>query len=207
MRASQLKYGLLLFCVSVFVAVFVVGCTSEQDKQDLRAVRRVKIKQIGLKDNSATNAPAMQKSAVASKAVQDNVAAVVKKPVPTDNTPRITSTYNALGKRDPFIPFLKGEDKISKAELDRLPPLQRYEIADLKLVGVLWGKKGYKALVEDNEGKGYSVVVGTKVGRNRGVAVKIDTTSVQIREEFTDYVGSTIVKESELTLPSNAGGK
>lgn len=204
------------------LAFFLIGATavtggacSKDEGNPARLVVRVKAKPGGsqpekpvevAKDNSVNRASVKEPPPVPSKAVPDNVVGE-KKPVSTDNALRVTSTYLAFGKRDPFIPFIKGEDKTSKEELERLPPLQRYELADLKLVGVLWGKKGYKALVEDNEGKGYSVVLGSRIGRNKGVAVKIDSNSVQVREEFIDYLGSTVVKESELILPSNAGGK
>ncbi len=75
--------------------------------------------------------------------------------------------YDSRGKRDPFVSFIKVEER-KKAGIDTasLPPLQRYDLGELKFVGVIWTTKGARGLVEDAEGKGYSVTVGTRIGRS-----------------------------------------
>ncbi len=114
--------------------------------------------------------------------------------------------YNPVGKRDPFVPFLKVEPLAARAQFDSLPPLERYELGELKFVGVIWGAKGVLALVEDGEGKGYSVTVGTKIGRGGGVVTRVTEGEILVREEFRDYVGTKSVRESSIKL-QNAGGK
>ncbi|RJP19652.1 MAG: hypothetical protein C4529_11130, partial [Deltaproteobacteria bacterium] len=54
-----------------------------------------------------------------------------KKPAPV-------MVYSSAGKRDPFIPFIKAETKQLRSDLSLLPPLQRYELAELKYVGLIW---------------------------------------------------------------------
>jgi type IV pilus assembly protein PilP len=115
--------------------------------------------------------------------------------------------YDPRGKRDPFVSFIKVEER-KKAGIDTaaLPPLQRYDLGELKFVGVIWTKTGARALVEDAEGKGYSVTVGTRIGRSGGVVSRITGKEIFVREEFVGNRGEKIVKESGIQL-TTAGGK
>lgn len=115
--------------------------------------------------------------------------------------------YNPTGKRDPFVSFIKVEER-RKAMInsDLLPPLQRYELGELKFVGVIWTKKGARGLLEDAEGKGYSVTVGTRIGRAGGVVSRITGKEILVREQFVGNRGEAIVKESGIQL-TTAGGK
>jgi type IV pilus assembly protein PilP len=114
--------------------------------------------------------------------------------------------YNPEGKRDPFVPFLKVETKSARAMMENVSPLQRYELGELKFVGLIWGPKGAYALVEDAEGKGYTVSVGTKVGRGGGIVTRISDGEISVKEEFRDFTGTKIMRESSMKL-QNAGGK
>jgi Tfp pilus assembly protein PilP len=114
--------------------------------------------------------------------------------------------YDPRGKRDPFVSFIKVEER-RKAGINTvsLPPLQRYDLGELKFVGVIWTKKGARALVEDAEGKGYSVTVGTRIGRSGGVVSRITGKEIFVREEFVGNRGEKILKESGIQLIT-AGG-
>ena len=115
--------------------------------------------------------------------------------------------YDPSGKRDPFVSFIKVEDRRKSAVgVASLPPLQRYDLGELKLVGVIWTKKGARGLVEDGEGKGYSVTVGTRVGRSGGVVSRITGKEILVREEFVGNRGEKISRESGIQL-TTAGGK
>jgi type IV pilus assembly protein PilP len=114
--------------------------------------------------------------------------------------------YNPTGKRDPFDPFLKAEMKTARIDRENVPPLQRYELGELKFVGVIWGPKGSYALVEDAEGRGYTVTVGSKIGRGGGVVTRITDGEVLVKEEYRDITGGKVVRESSMKL-QNAGGK
>jgi Tfp pilus assembly protein PilP len=116
-----------------------------------------------------------------------------------------TAFYSSEGKRDPFVPFLKVEPKAARAAMG-VPPLQRYELGELKFVGVIWGPKGAYALVEDAEGKGYTVTVGAKIGRGGGTVTRISDGEILVKEEFRDYSGAKVVRESSMKL-ENSGGK
>jgi len=121
--------------------------------------------------------------------------------------PEPSALYDPRGKRDPFVSFIKVEER-KRAGIDTasLPPLQRYDLGELKFVGVIWTKKGARGLVEDAEGKGYSVTVGTRIGRSGGVVSRITGKEILVREEFVGNRGETIVRESGIQL-TTAGGK
>ncbi len=114
--------------------------------------------------------------------------------------------YSSAGKRDPFVPFLKVESREVRAGMENVPPLQRYDLGELKFVGVIWGPKGSYALVEDAEGKGYTVTVGMKIGRGGGKVLQIRDGEMVVKEEFHDKAGAVVVRRVSMKLQS-AGGK
>ncbi len=166
------------------LAAFAGGCAKNEPSGPQPVVRK-----------TVTREPVKAAEAAAAQpvAAKDNAAAV--------------PLYNPSGKRDPFVPFLRAEaaKPASRVDLSSLPPLQRFELAELRYVGILWGGKGVRALVEDGEGKGYSVVVGTKIGRNGGVVTRITDGEIVVREEFTDYMGAKVVRESALKQQTSGG--
>ncbi len=113
-------------------------------------------------------------------------------------------SYNAAGRRDPFAPIIVPEAK-KGAALDR-PPLERYNITEFKLSGIVWGGFGYNAILEGPDGKGYFVHAGTVVGPNRGVVKKITPTTLVIEEKYKTYTGETERRETvvELRKPQEA---
>jgi type IV pilus assembly protein PilP len=114
--------------------------------------------------------------------------------------------YNPAGKRDPFVAFLKVRKKDARPSIGSLFPLQRYELGEFRLVGVIWSPKAAQALVEDSEGKGYTLTVGTKIGQSGGVVTRITDKEVVVREEFRDYMGKKVRRDSSLKLQT-VGGK
>ena len=132
-------------------------------------------------------------------------AAVPASPKAEEKKAETPVLYDPAGKRDPFVSFIR-EEPLRAKDLAALPPLQRYELGELKVVGILWTKAGAKALVEDAEGKGYSVVTGSRIGRSGGVVTRITEKEVIVREEFTGSQGRKVVRESAMQL-TTAGGK
>jgi Tfp pilus assembly protein PilP len=123
-----------------------------------------------------------------------------------EGKPPPVAVYNPAGKRDPFVAFLKVERKDAPPAAGSLPPLQRYELREFRFVGVIWSPKVTRALVEDSVGKGYTVSVGTKIGRSGGVVTRITEKEIIVREEFRDYAGLKAKRDSSLKLET-VGGK
>lgn len=109
--------------------------------------------------------------------------------------------YRPQGKRDPFRPFALQRETPVNAE--PLTPLQRYEIGQLKLVGIVYNVTPPRAMVEDDEGLGFILTPGTPVGPNGGVVTAIEPRQVVVVEWLTDVIGEKHRKEYVLELPSD----
>ena len=108
--------------------------------------------------------------------------------------------YSSVGKRDPFRP-LSLKPKASPRARENLSPLERYELGQLKLVGIIWGIKEPRAMVEDATGLGYVVKIGTLIGPNEGKVKAIKPAEVIIEERFTDFYGAKKSQEVSMKLP------
>lgn len=95
--------------------------------------------------------------------------------------------YDAKNKRDPFVPF---DQSINKTVDETVPPLERYALGQLTVSAVLTDeRKGATALVEDTEGKGYTVRLGSRIGNQNGVVAVIDKTGISVVETVRDFTG------------------
>ncbi len=105
--------------------------------------------------------------------------------------------YLPEGRRDPFLTILKesGGESGRKADELHLPPLQRVSVAELSVIGIIWGGFGYTAMVQTSDGKGYTVQRGTRIGNNNGVVSAITEKAVIVEERFTDIYGKKQVRE------------
>ena len=108
--------------------------------------------------------------------------------------------YNPIGKRDPFRSFLA----LGTAQVDTTPrtPLQKYEIDQYQLVGIIWGVDRPRALVEDPEGGGHVMEIGTYIGRNWGKVTQITDNEVVVTEEYKTMEGELVVNPIKLALVS-----
>lgn len=108
-------------------------------------------------------------------------------------------TYNPVGKRDPFKPFIALGPKKAVRKKAPVTPLQRYDVSELKLVGVLKAPGGYRALVEDAGGKGFIIGKGTLIGPGDGRVKEIRKDRVIIEETYRDIFGQ--IKRREISMP------
>ena len=112
-------------------------------------------------------------------------------------------TYNPIGKRDPFRSFLASGERSG----DDVPqtPLQRYEVDQYQLVGIIWGIERPRALVQDPEGVGHVMEVGTYIGKNWGKVTRISAEEVVVTEEYQTLRGDLVVNDIRLALPTSDG--
>lgn len=113
-------------------------------------------------------------------------------------------SYNAVGRRDPFAPLISFEEK--KAKSGARPLLERYNITEFKLTGIVWGGFGYNAMLEGPDGKGYFVRAGTVIGPNKGVIKKITKDTLVIEEKFKNFSGETERKQTIIDLRKKQEG-
>ncbi|MDH4211332.1 MAG: pilus assembly protein PilP [candidate division WOR-3 bacterium] len=64
--------------------------------------------------------------------------------------------YNVKGRRDPFVPLV-GTDLSPGGKASHL------SVENLTLIGILWGERGYYALVKDGVNQGYILKRGDRV--------------------------------------------
>ena len=106
--------------------------------------------------------------------------------------------------RDPFRPFTL-DLKTQRAGDGPLTPLQKYELGQLKVAGVVAGMDPPRAMVEDSSGMGYIVTVGTPMGRNGGVVRAIEPGKIIVEETYLDFYGKEHANEVVLAVPSEDG--
>ena len=119
-----------------------------------------------------------------------NLPAVPTQPTGTDAAGDSTSTgetyvYSPVGKRDPF----RSEYKIVRKKEKEAPGgiLTKFEIDQLKLTVIISGIPNPKAQVELPDGKGVTVRIGSRIGKNKGRVVRIKSTELVIAEDYTDW--------------------
>ena len=111
-------------------------------------------------------------------------------------------TYQPIGKRDPFRSFLERGGPRVDAE-GPVGPLQKHEIDNYHLRGVVWNTDTPKGLVEDPEGIGHVVELGTLIGKNWGKVTQIKPDELIITEEYRDPIeNELIVHEVSMRLPT-----
>ena len=121
---------------------------------------------------------------------------------PGASTPPMDSaegySYDPKSRRDPFQSLTK---MIKSASLQsQMPPLQRVQISDMKLLGIMWGGYGYFGLIQTPEGKGYTVKEGMLLGTNNGVIKTITDKAIIVAEPTLDIAGRKSTKEVEILL-------
>ncbi len=119
---------------------------------------------------------------------------------------------------DPFVPLFRPPDPNAKPAAPapevkkdvkkatgpvlpprRLGPLEKVDLSQLKLVGVIRSQSGNKALVEEASGKGYVITKGTYIGIRSGRVVDILPDRIIVEEEEKDVVSDEVtIQKREL---------
>lgn len=113
--------------------------------------------------------------------------------------PSSPAPFSAAGLRDPFRPFSL-RTRTSSRPRDSLSPLERYELGQLKVVGIVWDIKEPRAMVEDTAGLGYIVKIGTAIGSNEGKVKSIKPNEVIVEEIFADLYGARKTRQVSMRL-------
>ncbi|WP_303722653.1 pilus assembly protein PilP [Malonomonas rubra] len=148
--------------------------------------------------DQAVNAP----PPAAKKAVAPKAAAVVE----NTEVKEQVYVYNGEGTRDPFKSPLDILVEVSDAGVP-LTPLQKFDLNQLRLIGVIIGKGDPRAMVIAPDGKSFILKKGVKVGKNNGVVTKVTTDSVEVLEEYMDFTGDIKTSVEEIKLPQRGGSK
>jgi len=120
---------------------------------------------------------------------------------PQETSPEDTYRYNPAGKRDPFFsPLYRVTEQAAMASDETKTPLQRLDLGQFKVVGIILETGEPKALIEDNSGLGYIVTSGTLIGPRGGVIKSIESGRILVEEYETDFYGKRQALEKEMPL-------
>jgi Tfp pilus assembly protein PilP len=117
-------------------------------------------------------------------------------------------TYDTSNRRDPFKPLIATNtvaDSGVVQEKFNCPPTQEFELASLKLVAIVWGDLGRKAMLKAPNGRGYTFTEDMLVGRNCGRIRRIESNAVVIEETRRDTEGKVMKEEVVLRLREREG--
>ena len=129
-------------------------------------------------------------------------------PVEKAQEPAEDYRYNVQDRRDPLEPLVK-EVKIADAKPkcapgnspERAPsPLERFDFSALKLVGIVWGELGRKALIKAPDGKSYFATVDTYMGKYCGKVIAVQNDQLVIEELYVDAEGKEVPKTLNIPL-------
>jgi type IV pilus assembly protein PilP len=101
--------------------------------------------------------------------------------------------------RDPFRPMTLKTTASSRSR-ENLSPLERLDIGQLRIVGIVWDVKEPRAMVEDSAGLGYTVKVGTPIGSNDGRVKVIRRDQIIIEEVYEDAYGARKKRDIAMRL-------
>lgn len=104
--------------------------------------------------------------------------------------------------RDPFRPMTL-RTKANRPTRENLSPLERLELSQLKLVGIIWDTKDPRAMVEDNAGLGYVIKIGTPIGSHDGKVKAIHQAEVVVEEFYSDDYGARKRREVPIKLSTD----
>jgi type IV pilus assembly protein PilP len=105
--------------------------------------------------------------------------------------------YNPSGKRDPFLHYgFFGQ--ANPEDCDN--PITCVSLTKLKLALVIDTGTGKRAMVETPDGRGYTVLVGSKIGAKGGEIVEIQDDKLLILEQKEDLAGNITNTTHELKL-------
>ena len=134
------------------------------------------------------------KPEVKTKEDLDDTSALLKK-----NQEPEPSKYVRKVNRDPFRPS-SIQTRTSNRSRDNLSPLERFELGQLKVVGIVWDIKEPRAMIEDTAGLGYTILVGTPIGGSEGKVKAINRNQVVVEESFQDFSGKKKTREVLMKL-------
>lgn len=150
-------------------------------------------------------APVAAPAAAADAPGEDSAPAIAAPAILQQKEGEFSFQYDPDGRRDPFKSIIMSSEK--QISMENLPPLQRIDLAELKLIGIVWGGFGYGAIVQTPDGKGYPIKKGTRVGLNSGVVDRITNKEVLIREKHLDIFNEIKIRDTVMELHPQKEGQ
>jgi type IV pilus assembly protein PilP len=109
--------------------------------------------------------------------------------------------YDPTDKVDPFRSYARRQVTFDPEA--NSSPLERFDLSQLSVMGIIWGVDEPRALIKDPTGKGYIVRAGTPIGKNKGRILRIEDNKVVVKETYLDHLDRATTKEVDLELYAN----
>jgi type IV pilus assembly protein PilP len=90
--------------------------------------------------------------------------------------------YVGKGRRDPFKPYRALESLAEGGFSGPLLPLQRFNLSEVTLAGIIWDVTNPQALFIDPKGQTHTIGVNARIGRNNGYVALIREGEVVVVE-------------------------
>lgn len=116
-----------------------------------------------------------------------------------------TYIYRSEGKRDPFLSIITAAKEIKKKKKKKLVPTEDYDLSQMALIAIVWGKDTRYALVGLPNGKYYTIRTGMPLGIHGGKVMRITEKTVLVREFIPDYKGRLSPQDTVLKLHKEEG--
>ena len=208
-----------LFCMATALCLFL-NQICEANTGDKPVVIRKKIAAPTIKtaeDTNRSNAILNQKSRIPKpksdiSILRHDSAGIKIAGAPTAASNRLGPLYDPSGKTDPFEPLIKETPKVKfETEMyvhtDSKGPtaLEKIDLSQLKLTGIILAASGNKALVREASGRGHVISEGTPIGIHRGRVAGVLKDRVIVKEKMKDLRRGFFYKETELKLNKKNG--
>jgi type IV pilus assembly protein PilP len=205
MRPSQICLLVLLVCLEAYARVALcaeetIRTPSEQMKDAVDKVNKAPAT-IGKSLQGMTDsAKERLQKAFGSKTKVETKAEPVDLDLPKTAVEKpAAAPAMKSGGRDPFRPMTM-RTKVSTRARENLSPLERFDLGQLKIVGIVWDIKEPRAMIEDTAGLGYVVKVGTPIGNNDGKVKAIHRNQIIVEESYEDTYGARKSRDVSLKL-------
>lgn len=117
----------------------------------------------------------------------------------------VPPVYDSEGKIDPFEPLFKETPEIKSgspqhADTGGNTALEKIDLSQLKLTGIILAASGNRALVQEATGRGHVISKGTPIGTHGGRVAGVLQDKVIVKERMKDVRGKFFFQETELKL-------
>lgn len=122
--------------------------------------------------------------------------------------------YDPKGRVDPFVSLIQEKEEksgpspmVEEKPERMLTPLEKLDLAQIKLVAIVLMKNRQLAMVEEATGKGYEITIGTYLGNNSGQVSQINPNSIIVKDHVTDFKGNRQERLQEIKLHKKEDGE
>jgi Tfp pilus assembly protein PilP len=118
------------------------------------------------------------------------------------------SLENSINLRDPFsrIQIAINESPGPNEAVDTGHPLEKYELNQYVLLGIISGTKKNKALIRDPDGKMHIISEKTVLGKRKGLVKKIQKSGIIIEETVINLLNQKETVETAISFNKSEGG-